>query len=197
MKKPAIIIFVRNPLSGQVKTRLAKIIGQPAALEVYKKLLVHTKQVTQHLQADVFVYYADFINPKDIWNGVPYTKKLQVPGTLGDRMQQAFSEVLKEYDKAVIIGSDCYDLSSEIIQQAIIALNSNPVVIGPSLDGGYYLLGMTRLVPGIFANINWSTDSVFTETEAVLQQQGLSLYLLPVLSDVDTAEDYYRYPALQ
>ena len=195
--KSALIIFVRNPVAGQVKTRIGNEKGHAFALEIYTKLLQHTHAITTELPLDIFVFYADFVNDNDLWNGHPYYKYMQGGNDLGERMQHAFATVFdKGYNKVVIIGSDCYELSSRIILQAFDQLQSSDTVLGPSEDGGYYLLGMKKLEPSIFANINWSTDTVANDTIAAIQALQLSLFALPILSDVDTAQDCERYPDL-
>ncbi len=197
MLKSALIIFVRNPVEGQTKTRIGKEKGHEFALEIYTKLLQHTHAITSNLPVDVFVFYADFVNDNDLWNWYPYYKQLQTGQDLGERMHNAFATVFSRgYEQVVIIGSDCYELSSQIILQAFEQLKAYDTVLGPSKDGGYYLLGMNRLMPSIFANKNWSTDTVASDTIAAVKALQLTLFALPILSDVDTAQDCERYPDL-
>ena len=197
MLKSALIIFVRNPVEGQVKTRIGNEKGHAFALEIYTRLLQHTHAITSNLPIDVFVFYADFVKEDDLWNWHPYYKQLQSGLDLGERMRNAFATVFdRGYKQVVIIGSDCYELSSQIILQAFDQLQSYDTVLGPSEDGGYYLLGMQKLIPSIFANKNWSTDTVASDTIAAIQALQLSLFTLPVLSDVDTVQDCERYPDL-
>jgi len=190
MNKQALIIFVKKPEIGKVKTRLAASIGDIKALEVYQKLLKRTFVVTQPLALDKFVYYTPEIVHDDIWNDDLYFKALQTEGELGNRMQTAFEERYKAgYQRVCIIGSDCYQLSSQLLEQAYHKLEEHDVVIGPSTDGGYYLLGMKKLIPEFFANKPWSTDKVLEMTVADAKQQHLSCFLLPELTDVDREED--------
>ena len=186
--KEALILFVRTPEKGKVKTRIAAIAGDDAALEIYQRLLQHTQQITAPLSCDKYVFYADRIETDDLWNG--YNKQLQ-PGTdLGNRMLAAFSCLFKKgYQRVCIIGSDCYDLSTTIIEQAFTELSKTDLVIGPANDGGYYLLGMKDGVKDIFQGIAWSTEKVLEQTIAQITASGFGYSLLPVLSDVDTAAD--------
>ena len=193
MKEAALIIFVRNPELGKVKTRLAATIGKHAALDIYKKLLLHTHTIASAVACDRYVFYAGDIPAVDIWSGPLFIRQPQCDGDLGDRMLAAFDDLLKRYKRAVIIGSDCIKLTAEIIQQAIGSLNDNEVVIGPSEDGGYYLLGMRNFYAGLFNNINWSTGTVFTETTSVIEEMHLSYKTLQVLPDIDTEEDWIKY----
>src|SRR5690606_16244847 len=154
MSKDLLMIFTRNPELGKVKTRLAKTTGNKAALEIYKFLLHHTFTITNRLNCDKIVYYSDTVNQNDIWN-LNYQKREQKGDDLGERMLNAFSENLRNYDKVIIIGSDIYELKTEHIEQAFQKLNNHNVVIGPAKDGGYYLLGLKSLKPEIFKNKNW------------------------------------------
>ncbi len=190
----AIIIFVRHPESGKVKTRLAKSIGDEKALEVYQELLLHTHDISVNLNCDKFIYYADTICKNDIWENNLYIKKLQAGETLGERMRQAFLDLfLQGYSKIVIVGSDCPALTSEIIEEAFNKLDSDDVVIGPAKDGGYYLLGMSDFLPKLFENKEWSTDQVFIETIKDLERGNKKYSILVELSDIDTGEDYNNY----
>jgi rSAM/selenodomain-associated transferase 1 len=185
-----LLIFIKNPEEGKVKTRLAQSIGDEKALKVYKELLRITKSVTDRLNCDHQVWYSKFIIEDDLWNDVSYEKRLQKGNNLGQRMKNAFSRAFEEdYKKVIIIGSDCPDITKEIIQQAWGELDKNELVIGPSKDGGYYLLGMTSFQPKLFNNKSWSTSSVLNETLKQADGLGLSYRLLPELNDIDTKED--------
>jgi rSAM/selenodomain-associated transferase 1 len=187
-----LLIFVKNPQPGKVKTRLARTIGDARALEVYRQLLKHTVQITREVQADKAVFYTEFIEDQDIWPDDLYQKYLQQGDDLGQRMQQAFSQAFGQgYDQVAIIGSDCPQLTTAIIQEAFTALQTNQVVIGPAADGGYYLLGMRTLIPELFAGKKWSSPSVLPDTLTDLQRLQLLYYKLPILHDVDQEEDLY------
>lgn len=189
MTNDTLLIFARNPVYGKVKTRLAAAIGNDKALLVYKALLRHTAEVTKSVNADRIVYYSDFITDSDVWDDTHH-KAVQQGADLGERMSNAFNETFKGgTKKAVIIGTDCYDLTYAIITDAFTALNNYDVVIGPALDGGYYLLGMQTYRPQLFDNMKWSTDTVSKETLSRCADLGLSHFLLPVLSDIDEQKD--------
>lgn len=190
MNESALIIFVRNPILGKVKTRLAKTVGDDRALEIYNKLLQHTKEVTQELACDKFIFYADHINKNDIWPDAIYKKKLQDGNDLGNRMEHAFATLFKlGYAQIGIIGSDCFELTTENLQRAFIELKSNTIVIGPSKDGGYYFLGMRKLCLPLFKNKQWSTKHVFNETMVDVHNLNCSFSWLPTLRDVDEEKD--------
>lgn len=188
--KEALIIFIRNLVPGNVKTRLAKEIGDEAALEVYNKLLHHTQFITRELNCHKFVYYSDLITDYDIWENKDYFKRVQKGDDLGERMLNAFKETFEMgYTKLVIIGSDCFELSSSGIEQAFHMLENYDAVLGPAADGGYYLLGLKRVLQNLFENKTWSTGSVLAESLADLRESHCSSFLLPILRDIDKIED--------
>ena len=185
-----LLLFVRNPELGKVKTRLAAAVGPEKALDIYSRLLRHTRQVTQNLPVQKRVYYAGWVAENDIWPKEQYGKRLQPPGDLGEKMEAAFATAFAEgYTSVVIIGSDCLQLTPDILRQAYHELSRHDVVIGPALDGGYYLLGMKQLHPELFRNKRWSTEHVLPDTLQDIQTLRLTYSLLPRLSDVDHVED--------
>lgn len=192
MTQNHLIIFVKNPVAGQVKTRIARTVGDEKAVAVYRELLRHTQAITQPLPDHKIVYYGDFINPDDGWNG--YEKQLQrSPADLGERMLDAFRrEFAAGAERIVIIGSDCLALTSDHIRLAFDALSQADIVIGPATDGGYYLLGMTQLHSFLFENMPWSQPELFQLTELAILQNGLTLKLLETLTDIDEWADYQR-----
>ena len=189
MQEEALIIFVRQPEWGKVKTRLAADVGNDAALAIYKKLLQHTHSITSVLNCAKFVYSAESVGGNDQWQQ-GYEKRLQAGSDLGERMKAAFTDLFqKGYQKICIIGSDCFELTAAVLESAFQQLNTHDVVIGPATDGGYYLLGMKGSLKELFAGIDWSTEHVFAQTKAHLERQDFTYAQLPKLSDVDTLAD--------
>lgn len=185
-----LLIFVKNPELGRVKTRLAATTGDQHALGVYRELLRITADVAVNAEAFRQVWYSRSVEQNDVFSSKLFDKKVQSAGTLGDKMKKAFRSAFKErFRKVLIIGSDCPGLTSEQIHTAYEKLNSADVVIGPSADGGYYLLGMNRFIPQLFDGISWSTSAVLNQTKAVIERLGLRADLLPVLNDIDTEDD--------
>jgi rSAM/selenodomain-associated transferase 1 len=138
-----LMVFIKNPVLGKVKTRLAKSIGDEKALHVYHLLLDHTQKTVRRINTDKAVYYSDYINEDDIWKNAEFQKFVQLGDNLGKRMSKAFLESFKMgYKKVVIIGGDCFELNEKIINDAFKILEENEVALGPAKDGGYYLLGM-------------------------------------------------------
>jgi len=186
----ALVIFVRNPISGKVKTRLAKDIGDERALEIYLQLLHHTLEITRSLSFRKFIYYADEVSDYDLWSVPGYTKRIQNGNDLGERMLNSFKELFDQgFTRIILIGSDCLQLKTNTLEQAVTLLDSNTSVIGPASDGGYYLLGLNKLFPDLFVNKPWSTDQVFAKTVDDFINNGISYALLEELSDIDDATD--------
>lgn len=188
-----LLIFVKNPEKGKVKTRLAKTLGDDKAYQTYLNLLDFTIDVAGQNDAQKQIWYSSFVDENDGFGGEGFEKKVQQGDNLGIRMLNAFKEGFADgFEKIVIIGSDCPGISSEIIDDAFSMLDQKNVVIGPSEDGGYYLLGLGKLIPEIFKNISWSTESVLSETVEILKTKDIAYGKLPTLNDIDTEEDLQK-----
>lgn len=185
-----LIIFIRNPILGKVKTRLAKTIGKSNALKVYQQLLLHTHHISINVNTHKAVFYSDNIDANDLWREKEFIKHLQVGENIGERMEHAFKWAFTTgYKKVVLIGSDCNELDAGIINEAFHKLEEKDVVLGPSKDGGYYLLASKRMIPQFFKDKQWSTANVLLDTLLDVKQLKLSHHLLPTLMDIDTEED--------
>jgi len=196
MDKNLLLILTRNPELGKCKTRLAKKIGDVAALDIYKFLLDHTGSFTKNLNVEKWVYYSEEIWENDIWDNKYYQKKLQVGTDLGERMLNAFQDGFSSgFEKIIIIGSDMYHLSQADMEEAFLRLNEHDYVIGPAEDGGYYLLGMKSLKKEVFHNKSWGTDTVLSDTLKDLESG--SIFMLPIKNDVDYYEDIKDIAAFQ
>jgi len=189
-EKSVLFVFVKNPEQGKVKTRLAADIGDEAALKVYNRLIEYTESIVSKVDVHKQVWYSDKTEEGDLWSEPDYEKRVQKGKNLGERMAGAFSENEKSgYGKQVIIGSDCSDLTTEHIEKAFEELDEYDVVLGPSEDGGYYLLGMRRFIPELFEGMSWSTDNLYHETLAKISELELSVAELEMLNDIDTLDD--------
>ncbi len=192
--KNLLIIFTRNPVLGKVKTRLAKTVGDKTALDIYTFLLEKTKEITLDSSCDKVVYYSEKIIKNDIWNCNSFRKEVQFGKDLGAKMKNSFYDAFENnYRKVVLIGSDIYDLESYHINEAFKKLDSNDVVMGPALDGGYYLIGLKKMHPKIFDNKKWGSSTVRKDTLKNLEK--VDVHLLPILNDVDVIEDIEHHPA--
>ncbi len=195
MNKNALIIFMKNPVVGKVKTRLAKSIGDENALKAYQILLEHTLKITQPLACDKYIFYSDKMERNDNWKQNGYRQYLQTGNDLGERMSHAFSTIFKlDYQRAAIIGSDCYELTSIVIENSFSLLTENDIAIGPAKDGGYYLLAMKSFHRELFKNKTWSSDAVLSDTIKDIRAKKLKYVLLEELNDIDDVEDMHAPP---
>ncbi len=193
MKKAALIIFQKNEELGKVKTRLAVTVGEEKALEIYRILISYTYQVIQDLPLTTYIFFSNFI-PNSVAD-IPsnFVLRLQEGENLGERMSNAFQLLFKSgYQRILILGTDCAQLESRHIKDAIQKLDEKDVVIGPAEDGGYYLLGMNKSTTSLFEEIEWSTSQVFSQTIEKLTRAELSYDTIETLSDVDVEEDWEK-----
>ncbi len=189
----ALIVFIKNPVLGRVKTRIAATAGEIQALQIYQKLLEITQKQCIHYLGTKYLFYNDFIDPLDAWDPNVFIKKLQSGNDLGLRMQHAFCEVFQQHSKVIIIGSDCPYLKTTHLEAASVLLDTYDCVIGPAKDGGYYLLGLNSLQARLFQDKNWSSATVLYESLLDLKQLNLSYKMLEVLEDIDTLESWNRF----
>lgn len=199
----ALIIFIKNPQLGKVKTRLAATLGNEKALEIYHILMQHTQNITKELASEKYLYYSDFVDISDIWANDIYHKSIQIGGQdLGLKMAWAFKNALQfNHSKVVIIGCDCLELTNEIINEAYNQLIENEVVIGPAFDGGYYLIGFDfqkigkgceEVLKQVFLEKQWSHNNVCSEALTACEQLKLKVSKLPTLTDVDEEKDFIK-----
>jgi rSAM/selenodomain-associated transferase 1 len=188
--EPLLVVFYRNPELGKVKTRLAAVIGDAKAYSIYLLLSEHTRSVVDGLPQQKALYYSDYVDVDDAWSNNSYQKLLQSGGDLGEKMENAFKAGFNSgYKSICIIGTDCLDLTEKIVIEAFQTLLTNDVVIGPAVDGGYYLLGMNYLHPELFKNKVWGSDTVLTDTLHDIALLGLTSFQLQLLNDIDRIED--------
>lgn len=195
----ALIIFIKNPVLGKVKTRLAATVGDEKALDVYNQLLKHTRNTTQPLPIDKHLFYSDFIDEEDKWAPDVYQKHLQTQtNDLGKKMYDAFIFLHDNaYEKVVIIGSDCLELDGDVLHKAYLGLEEHDTVIGPAKDGGYYAIGFNferiendeEVLSSVFLGKDWSHENVAKEAIVSFEQLALKTHILPELNDVDFEED--------
>ena len=196
----ALAIFCKTPDKGFVKTRLAEDIGDQKALEVYLKLLKITDEKTKTFSASRHLYLTSSVDENldemlaslqrhNVFNIDETNVWLQYGKDLGQRMHLAFNHLLENHQSVVLIGCDLPDLNSELIDRAFQMLQSNDLVLGPSCDGGYYLIGIKKNHPELFQQISWSTEKVLTQTIKRARQLSLKFHLLEELRDIDTLDD--------
>ena len=192
MTSELIMVFLRQPEKGKVKTRLAASIGDDRALEIYQRLLDHTLATVNVMPFDKQAWFADGVPENTPLDGMGFKVLTQRTGDLGTRMAHAFSQAFSEgYRSVVIVGTDCPGLNADLLNEAVDLLATHDVVIGPADDGGYYLLGMRGPFLKLFDGISWSTDSVAKETERICIENQLSYNMLRPLGDIDREEDLH------
>ncbi len=192
--KYALIIFLKNPIKGKVKTRLAATIGEQAALEIYLQLVKHTLSVALEVDAHCFVFFSDTEDEAVMPDAEKFKAAVQHGENLGERMLNAFATVFnKGYKKIIIMGTDCPDINSDLLEEAFLRLDETDVIFGPALDGGYYLLGMKKLITGLFFHVPWSTNAVLKQSMSICKSLNKSYVLLKELSDIDKEEDLIHF----
>jgi uncharacterized protein len=199
----AIIVFIKNPQLGKVKTRLAATVGNEKALEIYRSLMAHTENTCSKIDARRYIYYSEFVDNNDIWTNGMYEKLVQNESKdLGEKMFSAFTDTFHlKHTKTLIIGSDCLELTVDIINEAYSKLSDNDVVIGPAFDGGYYLIGFNfqtigesnnEVLTQVFLGKQWSHGEVCNEAIDACKSLGLTFAQLPTLTDIDEEKDYLK-----
>jgi rSAM/selenodomain-associated transferase 1 len=185
-----LIIFSKNPVAGRVKTRLAAAIGPEEALKVYEALRGITDRATKDVDAQRALFYSDFIPESDLFLDSGTLAFIQEGDDLGDRMHRAFLKGFSlGYNRIVLIGTDCPELTPFIVDLSYRKLETTDVVLGPARDGGFYLIGLKRPFPEIFLGRRWGTPRVLNDTLSLVNAGGAEHSLLPALSDIDTIED--------
>lgn len=186
MNKKLLIVFVKNKKIGQVKTRLAKTIGNEAALKVYEELINITKIEVSKLDCDKAVFFSEY--EEEGWEN--FKKFVQKGEDLGEKMKNAFLEGFNQkYDSIILIGSDLPDISNEIMEEAFVKQEQEDFVFGPAQDGGYYLIGLNKINENVFKNKPWSQSNLLEITLKELEENKVSFALLNTLNDIDEYED--------
>jgi hypothetical protein len=199
MSHRALIVFAKLPRAGEVKTRLGKAIGMERAAEVYRQFAEHTFSLAAEVRSGgvrVYIFYAPGAGETEMraWVGREFTFVEQQGETLGDRMKNAFDKTFADgATQTVIIGTDVPEMDTVTLSSAFAHLSTHDIVIGPSTDGGYYLLGMNAPTKDVFAGVVWSVETVLRQTLATVQSLNLTYQLLSHLSDIDTEEDLRSY----
>ncbi len=196
--KQVLLCFLKFPEPGNVKTRLARDLGAMAAAQLY--LALAERVITEVYPLDNSYELRLCYDPKhpvqryQEWIGDSWTFQKQQGSDLGARMSHALEQALGEgYHKAMVIGSDCIGMDEGLIAGAFRDLDRQDFIIGPSTDGGYYLLGLKRTHPWIFEKMEWSTERVLETTLDRIDARGLAVKNLAEKMDIDTLEDLIRF----
>jgi len=190
----AVVVFAKAPMEGEVKTRLCPPLTPDEAASLHGSLVMDLLEKCQAVKGCDRILAASPTSQHPFFKAMEARFKVklweQTGETLGARMAKTFQEgLVSAYQALVIVGTDIPELAPRMVTQAITALRDHDVVLGPTFDGGYYLVGLRKYVPEIFLDIPWSTDQVCELTEQHIQRLGLSMARLPTLRDIDTIED--------
>ncbi|WP_293127053.1 TIGR04282 family arsenosugar biosynthesis glycosyltransferase [Microcoleus sp. bin38.metabat.b11b12b14.051] len=190
-----LIVFTRYPEPGKAKTRLIPVLGKIGAANLHRlmaqKAIARALSLQQSGRLSVEIHWAGGSQQlMQEWLGTDIVYQNQIDGDLGAKMIAAFQNSFNSgVDKTAIIGTDCPNLTTEIMAQAFDKLSQHDLVLGPAKDGGYYLIGLGRVIPELFGGINWGTSEVFAATRAIAQNLDLNIAYLPTLADIDLPED--------
>ena len=189
-----LMVFARAPVMGQVKTRLAARMGDKAALELYRAFVTDLLRTLDQTGYPIQIHFAppEAAGMMGEWLGPEYPLIPQNSGDLGRKMAAAFHLAFSaRYEKSVLIGTDFPDLPADIIHEAFTALDRRPAVIGPSHDGGYFLIGFKRegFLPAAFQGIAWGTADVLDQTARIFEQNQVLLHYVSSWWDIDTYAD--------
>ena len=194
-----VIVMAKAPVAGKVKTRLIPALGEEGAALLAKQLLEHT--LAQVLKSDAAAALCMEPKPCHVdWLRVDpdlinkFEQSPQAGLDLGDRLKSAYQPSAERFSSTVFVGMDCPELTSDLINEAIEKLSEVDVVITPSTDGGYVLIGMRGHYPELFDQISWSTDQVMKQTFAQAQDLGLKVHLFAALTDIDEPSDLVHLP---
>jgi len=198
-----ILLFTRYPRPGKCKTRLLPEYSLEEAMNIHRQLVACSDKtirnyIAQYNSTTYHVYYTGAsVKEMTLWFGKQEFRKQQGKD-LGERMADAFSTTLQNVEQCLLIGSDCPDITPELLEEGFSALHNNDVVIGPAYDGGYYLIGLTQSLPAeqledLFVDIPWGSDAVLSKTLERTEKHQLQLYLLEKLHDIDTPDDLQSF----
>jgi len=192
MSDNTLIVFLKYPEPGKVKTRLAREIGNAEAADLYRGFVETILENTKSGSYDRVLFYSplDRVGEFIKWLGPEEVLSPQDGKDLGERLQNAFSKVFdRGVKKVVAIGTDSPFIDESTIKEAFAELEENDCVVGPSKDGGYYLLGLSVQTTELFKDIQWSTSVVFDQTLKRAEDSGLKICLMENGYDIDTYED--------
>jgi rSAM/selenodomain-associated transferase 1 len=193
--------FARAPIPGEVKTRMLPYLSKQEACDLHRELVLWTTSslVRSGVGEVELCVSGDKGNTLfDLCLGLGATRITEQHGDdLGSKMHHALNRALQSYRKVILVGSDCPGIDTTYLEQAITALDRAPLVLGPAEDGGYVLIGATRIDDSLFANIDWGSHQVLRQTLDRCDEQGFDRVLLPALADIDRPEDLAIWRALR
>ncbi len=198
-----LIVFTRYPEPGQVKTRLILALGGLGAATVHRQMTEHTLLQVRKLRStngiSIEIHFdGNGHQQMQDWLGADLVYQSQSNGDLGWRMARSISEACQDgIERVAIVGTDCPELNAELMKTAFHQLLTHDLVLGPAIDGGYYLIGLRYFIPELFFGISWGTDRVLSQTVEIANKLNLSVAYLPDLADVDRPEDLPVWEQIQ
>lgn len=191
-----LLVFLKYPAAGHVKTRLAESIGPERAADLYREwigIVLHNVQGVRSAARLVACYDGAPPEAFSPWHRLVDDWWPQPDGGLGDRLDAAFKHCQVGGDPAIAIGTDCLGVDAKLVESAFAKLRDNDAVFGPATDGGYYLVGTARYLRDFFHGVPWSTPRTLAAHQNSCEQRRWSFGLLPTLHDIDTLEDWLDY----
>jgi len=190
-----VLVFLKAPMPGAVKTRLAAALGAEQAAALYAQWasrILKSLQPVRSMCRLIGYYAGDESAVRSRWGSLIDEWMRQPEGDLGRRLQFGFDVSLRS-GPSLAVGTDCLDVDAEVVRCAFVTLEQSDAVIGPADDGGYYLLGLTRTADGLFDGIEWSSPRTGEQQRENLKRAGMTIAELPTLQDIDTLEDWEAY----
>ncbi|MBD3169373.1 MAG: DUF2064 domain-containing protein [candidate division Zixibacteria bacterium] len=192
--KNVLVMFARDPVPGECKTRLTPHLNEDQSANLYKAFirdLLDKLKGSEYYDFYVYLYHSNIVD--SFWATFEVELRPQQGENLGERMLNAFAELFNEgYEKAVIIGSDVPTIDIADIGEAFKALETDGIVLGPAEDGGYYLIGLKHAYQQLFEDIDWGSSGVYSSTLSRIKELSINLYELKLRNDVDTIDDLRR-----
>ncbi|AFY54107.1 hypothetical protein Riv7116_1547 [Rivularia sp. PCC 7116] len=193
--KQHLIIFTRYPQPGKTKTRLIPALGAEGAANLQRQMTEYTLSKVKKFQESAAISFEIRFADGNLqlmqnWLGTELNYQLQGEGDLGKRMENSFMNAFNQGAQEVaIIGIDCPGVNNQVLTEAFQKIQNSDLLLGPAVDGGYYLIALKRAIGQLFTNIDWGTAKVLQQTVDIAQQLNLSVAYLPTLADVDRPED--------
>jgi rSAM/selenodomain-associated transferase 1 len=191
-----LLVLLKHPRAGRVKTRLAADIGIEPAANLYRAWIGIVFEQLQPLRGEIrIVAYFDGAPATEFaaWKELADVWWPQPSGDLGRRLAAGFETAHRDRGPVAAIGTDCLEIDASLIVDAFSRLCDHDVVFGPANDGGYYLIGTAKHLPGFFDALPWSTPQILSAHRSVCQRAGWTVSLLPPRRDIDTREDWLAY----
>jgi len=194
MAKKALALLITNPNDGQVLPKIASKLGVVAARKINSQLLMHANEIACQFFEEKKVFYPSEVQAVDMFSMNHFEKVAQNGWSLSARIQHAFENTFNQrYNPVVLVNTNCPDLNDDQIREAFFALKCHDLVMGPTRNGSFYLIGLRKYSSLILENINWEGNEVESEVITRMKTLNLSHHLLPELGDLQSTSDLEVY----